>query len=818
MDDLLADFVAETREMLEASEGELIAWEADPSDHARLDTIFRFVHTVKGNCGFFDFPRLERLSHAAEGTLAEIRSGERQADAELVDAVLAIIDRISLLNDMIEAGHDMGDGDVGDAPLIAALEPGWSALAQKSDELCAALNTHTPTGPANAPRSIRLPVDLLDRVMSGVSDMVLARNDLARRLREAEFGSGLDPAVDGSFDRLSTILVDVREAVTRMRMQRIAHLFGALPRLVRDLSAELGKLVVVDIDGHEVELDREMIENIRDPLTHIIRNAIDHGIESPSSRIATGKKAEGLLTISAWQSGNKITVMISDDGSGLNENAIAAKAVANGMLTQNVVDAMSRDDILQLIFEPGLSTKAEAGAVSGRGVGMDVVRSNLERIGGTIKTTSSPGQGTMFALEIPLTLGIIAGLTVGVGDYRFAIPRSYIEEIAHSMSAAGESGELQFSQVGERRFVTFRDRRIPVLRLAEALDLKQHDRTYDPIIVIVRLASGEVFAIEVDAVFDHEDLVVKPLPPAIMETGVYAGTTLLDDGNPILMLDMPSIAQQNNLVDPVRIRSAHNRDDEPADDTANAQATGTPMIVCNSFDDRRIAVRMELLHRIETVGADALDRDSSGDRVVIDGKILPLIGLPPFANGALDLPNDRLRLLHLTDGNATVLYAVKTVLDSATMSNPVSTTPGSGNSGNNNYVEGLALIDGEVATVLDGLTLFRRYGSASVPVRKLSCRLPSGEPWAKGILAPLIKAAGYRVLAATDPDAADVSFTMSGPDDRATNDTDRDEPQIATIRLRASAESPDADNDDTIYRYDRDGVLAALAKAAGGRA
>ncbi|MGB7417924.1 MAG: Hpt domain-containing protein, partial [Erythrobacter sp.] len=287
MDDLLADFVAETREMLEASEGELIAWEADPGDRSHIDSIFRFVHTVKGNCGFFDFPRLEKLSHAAEDALSDCRSGHREPDSALVSAVLAIIDRISEMVNAIEAGEDLGEGD--DAALIASLEVGAAALVVEGPPTGAGMNGEPEAtepgdedqghaGKADAPtilRSIRLPVDLLDRVMSGVSDMVLARNDLAHRLRQA----GNQPTIDGPFERLTTILADVRDAITRMRMQRIETLFGALPRLVRDLSGELGKQVMVDLEGGDVELDREMIEMVRDPITHIIRNAIDHGIE-----------------------------------------------------------------------------------------------------------------------------------------------------------------------------------------------------------------------------------------------------------------------------------------------------------------------------------------------------------------------------------------------------------------------------------------------------------------------------------------------------------------------------------------------------------
>ena len=387
MDELLAEFVAETREMLEASQGEIVAWEANPADTARLDAIFRFVHTVKGNCGFFDLPRLANLSHAAEDALADCRAGRRQPDSHLVTAVLAVIDRIVAMVDAIEAGDEFPEG--GDDILIAALEPGAEADTLPDlvsiDEPEEAPNEDSSSKKSDtslaAQRTIRLPVDLLDRVMSGVSDMVLARNDLAHRLRQA----GNQPTIDGPFERLTSILSDVRDAITRMRMQRIETLFAALPRLVRDLSAELGKQAVIDLEGGDVELDREMIEMVRDPLTHILRNAIDHGIEPPEARLENGKRETAMISVAARQSGNTISIVVSDDGRGIDENVVGAKAVSTGLITDAERRSMDRERLLQLIFEPGFSTAEEVSNVSGRGVGLDVVRENLERVGGSIK-------------------------------------------------------------------------------------------------------------------------------------------------------------------------------------------------------------------------------------------------------------------------------------------------------------------------------------------------------------------------------------------------------------------------------------------------
>src|SRR5215213_4945306 len=427
MDDLIADFVAECREMLEALGGEIVAWEAEPDDRARLDSIFRFVHTVKGNCGFFEFPRLEALSHAAEDALADVRANRRTADGPLVSAVLAVIDRIGEMVAAIEAGEEFPAGD--DSGLIAALAPGAEGPATP----VATAIAEGKGSAAASPRTIRLSVELLDRVMSGVSDMVLARNELARRLRE----TSADVTVDGAFERLSGIIAEMRDAITRTRMQRIENLFVALPRMVRDLSAELGKQILVDVDGGDVELDREMIEMIRDPLTHIIRNAVDHGIEKPAERLKSGKREIGILAVSARQSGNQILIRIEDDGRGIDGKKLVDKAISAGVVEKGA--QLSHRDQLALIFSPGLSTAKSVTAISGRGVGMDVVRSNVERIGGIVEVDSQVGEGTRMTLRVPLTLTIIPALTVSIGGQHFAIPRMAIDEIVR---ANGESVTL----------------------------------------------------------------------------------------------------------------------------------------------------------------------------------------------------------------------------------------------------------------------------------------------------------------------------------------------------------------------------------------
>ena len=777
MDDLIADFVAECREMLEALGGEIVAWEAEPDDRARLDSIFRFVHTVKGNCGFFEFPRLEALSHAAEDALADVRAGRRQADVQLVSAVLGVIDRIGEMIASIEAGEEMPAGD--DSALIDALAPGAEGAAVPAAVALAEGGGRA----ASAPRTIRLSVELLDRVMSTVSDMVLARNELARRLREAP----TEVAVDGAFERLSAIIADMRDAITRTRMQRIENLFVGLPRMVRDLSAELGKQVLVDIEGGDVELDREMIEMIRDPLTHIIRNAVDHGIEKPAERLKAGKREIGILSVSARQSGNQILIDIHDDGRGIDGKKLVAKALDVGLLEMDEASKLSPREQLALIFEAGLSTAKEVTSISGRGVGMDVVRSNVERIGGIVEVDSKPGEGTRMTLRVPLTLTIIPALTVSIADQHFAIPRSAIEEIVRSN---GESVTLE--HLGGAGVATIRGRRVPEVSLATILGIDSAVEEKDRSLVVLRPAGGDVYALSVDRIHDHEELVVKPAAPAVMATGLYAGTTLADDGSPILLFDPAGLA----LIGGVKLE-AQERAARIADGQTAAEARSTAVLLFRALDGSRRALRLAVVDRIEEVQIDAVKESAGQLRVQVGEAILPLAG----ASGAR--PADgKIRMFRLNDGAHEIGYAFAEVIDFATIDNEIihSDSPGE--------ISGVSLISGEPAELVDAHWLFANFvGAAARVTEPLICRLPTDDVWMQNMMRPIVEAAGYRVVGDEHEGRADLTIATQGaevPGDAAAK----------TIWLRSEPEAT-GKKDESIYRYDRAGLLMALKSSAG---
>ncbi len=763
MDDLLQEFIAETRETLEALSGEVVAWEADPSDRARLDAIFRFVHTVKGSCGFLDLPRLARLSHAAEDVLAAVRDGRRVPDTALVNAVLAVVDRIGEIVEAIDAGVALDDSS--DDLMIAALAENAAP---------ASLAAIAPVAQRTATRSVRLSVDLLDRMMSGMSDMVLARNELARRLCEGD----ADPRVEASLERLSLTVAEMRDTVTRTRMQKIDALFSALPRMVRDTAASLGKSVTLTIDGADVELDREMIEVMRDPLVHIIRNAIDHGIEAPAARRAAGKREAGKLLVAARQSGNQIIVEVSDDGRGIDVDRLIEKRIAAGGDPAGL-RSMSHAAKLDLIFEPGLSSRDEVSAVSGRGVGMDVVRANVEQIGGKIELVNTPGRGLCIVIRVPLTLSIISTVVVGVGEARYALPRQMIEEIVKTRGEA-----IRLDWLGDAPIATIRGRRLPLVSLADVLGQPTVDK--EPAILAIVGTRDGAFALGIDAVLDTEELVVKPAAPAIMAAGIYAGQTLPDSGIPMLLLDGAGVAVAAGLRFAPEILQT--------DDAAVDEQPGVSALLFEDLDGQRRAVPLSALDRVEPVAADSIRNTGGRLRLLVDGRIIPLI-----AQGAI---GDRreLPVLRLRDGGTEIAYAIAEPIDVLTLPREIVPAPLA------DLIAGVAMILGEQVEILDPYALFAMSDGVDggAPHCLLQCD-PGG--WMETFLKPTLEGAGYRVSSELVPGQAPCVVLAMEDDRRAP----RSPAPLVRLRRDRAAGSPGS-----IYRYDKPALIAALAAAAGG--
>src|SRR3990167_7392019 len=614
IDDLLNDFLAETAEILAEAGGAIVAWEADPADRAQLDAIFRLVHTIKGSSGFLALPRVTALSHAAEDALDQVRSGNRQANAALVSGVLGILDR---LGDLCTAlGQDGAEPAGDDREVIGALAEQGAAPDASFEVAGVPLRRDDDFGTElQSWRSIRVPLPLLDSVMTGVTDIVPARNEFARILREP--GAAL--SVMASLARLSDSIAGMRQSVSQMGMQRIDKLFAPLPRIVRDLAQDLGKKIAFQTSGGEVELDREMMENIRDPLIHIVRNAIDHGVEPLEDRVAAGKDITATISVSARQSGNQIEIAIQDDGRGLSPDALVAKAVAMRAITAAQARALGPQEKLDLIFRPGFSTAAEVTAISGRGVGMDIVRANVEKIGGIVELRNEEGRGLTILLRVPMTLTIISGLMVRAAGQYFAIPRGAVREI---LLEGGDT--VRIDRVGGGELATVRGEQYPLLRLESVLGRGRHhgDDVDDRALVIVRPGQGQSYALSVAAIHDHEELVIKPAAPMIMATGLYAGTTLPDNGRPVLLLDVQGMLAAS-AIDASEAGRSHDRMAE-AEAEAAAARNAAQLLLFRDTTARVRGVRLSVIERVEEVPASALFESAGRVQAQIGSDIFPV--------------------------------------------------------------------------------------------------------------------------------------------------------------------------------------------------
>ncbi len=792
MDDLLEDFIAETRETLEALTSQLVEWERDPQDRALLDSVFRFVHTVKGSCGFLDLPRLLRLSHAAEDVLSAARAGTLAASTGLVSAVLAVIDRIMLLTDALETGNAVfdDDADLIDAMLGFLPQDDRGADAndiQSLNEFIEEIEQDERVAKGKT-RTVRVSLALLDKLMSGVSDMVLARNEVSRQLRKA----GISAEVEHSFGRLSASVAEMRDAVGMMRMQNIDRLFASLPRLLRDISIELGKEIELQIEGSEVEVDREMVEALRDPLAHILRNAADHGIESAAERRALGKDPVGNIRIVARQSGNQILIEVIDDGRGINLEKLGTRAIAAKIVTVAEWQKMSERAQLNTIFTPGLSTADQVTSISGRGVGMDVVRTNLQNIGGTIELENVEGRGLKMTLRLPLTLSIIAGLSVRAGDQLFGISRSSVVEILSVSNA-----NVKIEELGGVKVASIRGERFPVATLESLLDIEATENATGSsrTLIVMRPAIGSVFVLDVAGVIDNEELVVKPGAPLVMASGLFAGTSLPDNGRPMLLLDASGLAAAVG-VDMVeqssRERNAQTSRAEPAAKRPSA-------LLFVAMDGRKRAIRLSAIDRMEDVDASQVQFIGGKMRLAIDDGLFEVADLD-------SAPTDgQVKLLKLTDGQSSVYLAVEDVLDIFSIDGDI--VP----SAHPERHEGIIYAEGEPVELVNAFQYFELSDAGHNGADAALCYIDGSADmhWEQAILAPLLRATGYRV--SFDPkDRQQASVVLLREDTDAADDP-------KALRLRDTTHvMPGAVP--SIYRYDRVGLISAIEAKLAGRA
>jgi two-component system chemotaxis sensor kinase CheA len=614
MDEVLQEFLAEMAETLDAVDLQLVRFEANPEDRGALDGAFRLMHTLKGTAGFVGLPRLEALAHAGEDLMVLIRERTIAPSSEAVSLVLGCIDQVKALIAEVAGCGTEPQGE--DAELIAriqsfaltaprpvAAEAGETALPASPDPLPGLTEP-----PVHGPGAIRISVDLLETLLTMVTDLVLTRNQLLQLSRLRADDPYLRP-----LQRLSSITSEVQDVVMRMRMQPIGAAWKNLPRLVRDIAADLGKDIRLVMEGEAAELDRQVLDSIKDPLTHMVRNAADHGLETPAERLAAGKPEAGTITLSAQHQGGYVIVRIADDGRGLDTEAIRAKAVEKGLLTPAEAEELAEAQVHRLIFAAGFSTAKAVTSLSGRGVGMDVVRANIEEIGGQVDLVSTPGAGTVISLRIPLTLAIISSLIVTAEGRRFAAPQAGVSEVVR----VGERQARRIETVEGAMLLRLRETLLPVVSLSACLELAPCSAEG---YVLVMQSGARRFGLLVDGVEGVEEIVVKPLPPPLRGVRLLSGATMLGDGSVALILNGDALGER---AEPGEAAPAAAAPEDEIEDTGDRQA----LLLFRAGDGGLKAAPLAKVARLERVPAGDIEIVGAEAVLQLRGELLPVLSL-----------------------------------------------------------------------------------------------------------------------------------------------------------------------------------------------
>jgi two-component system, chemotaxis family, sensor kinase CheA len=479
-----------------------------------------------------------------------------------------------------------------------------------SGAVAEALQTQAKRSVADS--AIRVDVDLLDALMNLVGELVLVRNQLMRSSTEAH-----DAALTRTTQRLNLITSELQEGIMKTRMQPIDQLWSKLPRVVRDLSQMFGKQIKLHQEGKETELDRSLLEAVKDPLTHLVRNAVDHGIEAPEERAAAGKDPQGTLTLRAYHEGGHVTVEVADDGAGIDVARVAQTAVDRGLISANQVAQMSPREIMMLVFQPGFSTAKQVTNVSGRGVGMDVVKTNIERIGGAVDVDSERGFGTTWRLTIPLTLAIIQALTVECAEERYVIPQVAVHELVY---IDGKNTKIEYASGAP--VYRLRGKLLPLVRLDRALALPSDGKDAGVYMVVLQ-ADGRKFGMIVDRVLNTEEVVVKALNARFKDIGLYAGATILGDGKVALILDVASLARRSQLA----VATAERERARAAGREAAAARGGAQRVLVTGIGERRVAIPLDTVTRLEEFERSRIEQAGTRQVVQYRDEILPLVRL-----------------------------------------------------------------------------------------------------------------------------------------------------------------------------------------------
>lgn len=814
MDDLLSEFLTETAESLDVIDVELVKFERDPNNASILDNIFRLVHTIKGTCGFLGLPRLEALAHAAETLMGKYRDGAPVTQEGVSLILVTIDRLKEILAELGNSGaepagsdadliaqldHFAGIGEAANGADVAVLEeavaepeldiverelkPGEVSLeeleaafmaapgpedmqavapADAAGAVATAVAAEIVADAANAAvadeikdpelkesvvknQSIRVNVDTLEHLMTMVSELVLTRNQLlemVRRLDDSEFKVPLQ--------RLSTVTAELQDGVMKTRMQPVGNAWQKLPRIVRDLSRDLDKRIELKMSGAETELDRQILEMIKDPLTHMVRNSADHGLETTQGRIAAGKPETGVVSLRAYHEGGHIIIEIADDGRGLNAERIKAKVIENGLATPAELEKMSEAQIHKFIFNAGFSTAEKVTNVSGRGVGMDVVRTNIELIGGTVDVRSELGKGSVFTIKIPLTLAIVSALIVESCGQRFAIPQLSVVELVRTH----ENADHRIEMINDTPVLRLRNKLLPLITLGKLLNLEvagEEEKDDDENLFVVVIQVGpQCFGIVVDSVFDTEEIVVKPMSAMLRDVALFSGNTILGDGSVIMIIDPNGIAQS---VSSAPVQNARTQHAEAEESSASEQMTELLLFRAGSHEPK--AVPLSLVTRLEEIDVTTIERSNGQDLVQYRGSLMPLV----YMNEETKRREEGVQpILVFTDEHHSMGLVVDEIVD--IVEDMLDIEIASESVG----MIGSAVVKGKATEIIDiGHHIEKVFGDwgekknskfIAGPARLL---LVDDSAFFRNMLAPLLSSAGYKVTLA---DSAAQAFTL----------------------------------------------------------
>ncbi|MGO1117893.1 hybrid sensor histidine kinase/response regulator [Rhodovibrionaceae bacterium A322] len=676
--------------------------------------------------------QIEEAAPAASGgaDLTLVQGGDSQeAELDMAAAMAEPAEEIMTPAEAAMAAADDVEPEVViEAPKPVVQEP--KAAAPKAQGAAGEDSQNRQSAVAN--QSIRVNVELLENLMTMVSELVLTRNQLLQILRshqESEFGAPLQ--------RLNHVVSELQEGVMKTRMQPIGNAWAKLPRIIRDLSLELGKKIELVMKGAETELDRQVLELIKDPLTHMVRNSADHGLEMPEERKAVGKPELGTVHLNAFHEGGHIIIEIRDDGKGLDVERIKAKAIANGLATESELEALSEQQIQQFIFKAGFSTAEQVTAVSGRGVGMDVVRTNIEKIGGTVELNSQKGVGSTFTIKIPLTLAIVSALIVECCEERFAIPQLSVVELVR----ASANSEHNIERINDTPVLRLRNRLLPLIHLRDLLQLDESGGGIgtEHFIVVAQVGTY-TFGIIVDRVFDTEEIVVKPVAPILRNISLFSGNTILGDGSVVMILDPNGIASETG-----EIAVSEGAFDEDVDQKAVYGEEQVAMLVFRSGDTSPKAVPLALVARLEEVELNSIEYSSGQAVVQYRGQLMPLVGM----SGDQKLEGEgRQQVVVFADRERHMGLVVDEIVDIVEDNLDIELA------GSREGFIGSAVIGGKATDIIDtGYYLTRAFpdwfesdlSGADGEGKGKRILLIDDSPFFRNLLGPLLSAAGYDV-------------------------------------------------------------------------